>query len=727
MILTKRLLDIIIPSYRRPEIIRNLLSDLEGIFLSKNFDDYRIIVVESETSEKDQYFNNIRIHRIEDRLSPGESRNVGMNLSNSIWVWFIDDDDSINSEYIDTLLSSIKEYKNEDIDIISHSLNNQYENSNSGKNKLLTNIALFKEKQEVFNHVFNSRLLSRVEKFSNKLHEDIKFVVECLSKSNGIVVLNQKIYTKNDSKGAITSFLNEERIEGYINAIIDIYKLKNEFIQKLETEILIQTVGTILYLIDGSPIDRKENLLILLKKYLPKYLFEKLPDNFNEKDTNFKYAISLYKNKKNTKNFLEDLAYCFSTELSCKDLRNSLFLGPGEIIGCCKRFFYDGKIKGDIVLFDDSSDVTLDTIQKKKKEIEKRINSETYEDCVGCPYISRFPKTNVRKIDYISLENFTYCNMRCTYCSSKYYGGKEAIYNTSQIIDDLTENDMLSEEVHVVWGGGEPTLKPKFKEMNEKLILNKKVNVIRILSNSLRYSDSLNELSKSEKIRLVTSIDAGTQETFQQIRGKGQIRKVLENLSIYKNNFSSPENLTIKYIFTEENYLDTEIDNFISLLEEYGFNDNFIQISCNFKVEKPCDEIIISFYTTASKLLHKGFKYVYFDDLIRDRLYLTESLGNEIIETLRSKNLLHKNIFSHKNKKNIVLWGNGYQSTWIQKSTNFGRTGNIIQTISEESELQTLKNLEYIICPAGIQSLPDIFKKIKKSLYFDKLVFGIFI
>ena len=116
-----------------------------------------------------------------------------------------------------------------------------------------------------------------------------------------------------------------------------------------------------------------------------------------------------------------------------------------------------------------SSNITLNTILDRKKEVEDLINVEKFEECEGCPYLQRFEKTDDEKVNYISLENFTYCNMKCNYCSPKYYGGREPSYDTDSIISDLINGDYLDNNVHIVWGGGEPTLKPKFDTINKTL------------------------------------------------------------------------------------------------------------------------------------------------------------------------------------------------------------------------------------------------------------------
>jgi hypothetical protein len=96
---------------------------------------------------------------------------------------------------------------------------------------------------------------------------------------------------------------------------------------------------------------------------------------------------------------------------------------------------------------------------------------------------------------------------------------------------------------------------------------------------------------------------------------------------------------------------------------------------------------------------------------------------------LKSNGIFHKNILSHHTDKTAILWGDGYQSKWIKNKTLFGKAGKVVKIISNESELTDLDILsdDVIICPAAIQSLPDIYKQIKKSNVLHKVVFGIFI
>lgn len=716
------MLSIIIPTFNNTQAKLDLfIQNIKNNFLKYNFNDYEIIVCHSghKNIKKNESYNLINFV---EKKYPGEARNIGLHYAKGEWIWFIDDDDILNEENLNDLFILVKENQH---DLIVHSLKRNYANS---KDDLIKNISLFKEKQEIFNFIVKKDLLKNNNIiFSTGLHEDIRYFLEVLIYSINLKILNKQCYIKIKNKNSITDKLSLERIQGYINALEEILKLNNNFIKNNQEKITIQTFGTILYLINSCEDANKKIFIEYTKnKLINDFNFQKF--ELNEKDTNFKFAVSILFIE-NIDLIIEKLKYCFSSHISCKDLKSSLFLGPNKIVGCCKRFFYEGKKKGDIILMPAGEKTTFNDVQDRKNKIEKLLNEDSFEGCIGCPYIERYANDEKHKIDYISFEDFTYCNMKCNYCSPTYYGGKKSEYDTLKIIKEIVNLDLISNHAHAVWGGGEPTLNPYFKDVTEKLVSQNEISKIRILSNSLKYSHDVENFLKNNKINLVTSIDAGTQQTFNLVRGKGEILQVFNNLKKYNDNQKNSEKITIKYIFTKDNYMSNEINNFVSLLKDFNFENSYIQISCNFNYEIPEKDIIFSFYEMAGLLFKEGFKYVYFDDLIRDRLKLNQEIKCLILDMLNSKNLLSESFLYEKIKKDIILWGNGYQAKWITTKTNFGKSNGILKIVNNEKDIINL-NLNkdnLIICPAGIQSIPEICKEIKKSVFKDNLQFKIFI
>ena len=59
--------------------------------------------------------------------------------------------------------------------------------------------------------------------------------------------------------------------------------------------------------------------------------------------------------------------------LSCEYLHHSIYLAPNELRHCCKRFFYKGKMKGDVKIFDvnKKEDISSDKIISEKEKLHK--------------------------------------------------------------------------------------------------------------------------------------------------------------------------------------------------------------------------------------------------------------------------------------------------------------------------------------------------------------------
>lgn len=73
--------------------------------------------------------------------------------------------------------------------------------------------------------------------------------------------------------------------------------------------------------------------------------------------------------------------------LSCQDIQNSVFLAPSSLRVCCKRFFVNGKRKGDVELLtikDPTNDLSLKNIYEAKLRLIGEINSgaKTYARAV---------------------------------------------------------------------------------------------------------------------------------------------------------------------------------------------------------------------------------------------------------------------------------------------------------------------------------------------------------
>jgi len=326
--------------------------------------------------------------------------------------------------------------------------------------------------------------------------------------------------------------------------------------------------------------------------------------------------------------------------------------------------------------------------------------------------------------------------MRCTYCSPKYYGGTEARYNAANIVSQVAKlPGGFEPNCHVVWGGGEPTLSPRFEPINQSLKAILKSGKIRVLSNSLKYSSNLEQQLSDSRFQLVTSIDAGTEETFQTIRGKPGLNEVMSNLVRYQKVLDDPRRLTIKYIIGSTNYSTLELQAFVEQLEGTPLLNSLFQISCDFTLDAPQEDLICALYELSLRLLKQGARFVFFDDLVRDRVRITHDLAQSVREHISRNHLDEQYLLSADFKASIILWGIGMQAEWLSLHTLTGKSGRIIGTVQDSNEfskiykdnkdeLVSIEN-QVVIFPAGVQSLYEIICNIEKAGLGPLIVRGV--
>ena len=155
------------------------------------------------------------------------------------------------------------------------------------------------------------------------------------------------------------------------------------------------------------------------------------------------------------------------------------------------------------------------------------------------------------------------------------------------------------------------------------------------------------------------------------------------------------------------------------MLKEYDLITCLFQISCDFTVEAPMDEMIVACHQLNALLYQAGADHVFFDDLIRDRIKITD----ELLIKIKDKVGLLVDVEDISTDFIYILWGQGLQANWILENTRVGRKGLIKKIVSNEIELNEFINkngLHYSsirIIPAGVQSTYEIIQNIKSSGY----------
>jgi len=360
----------------------------------------------------------------------------------------------------------------------------------------------------------------------------------------------------------------------------------------------------------------------------------------------------------------------------CKDLLSSVFFAPREIRTCCKRFFIEGQIKGDVRLLSLDNDgmetFSSEGIFNAKKRILSKINKGEYLECYGCPFLEfREWGDNVYfDIKYISFEYNTICNMRCIYCSDKYYGGESPGYNVEALVLELVNNKSLDNCESIVWGGGEPLLNDSFLSLLS-LTVSKFPNIEhRILTNCIQYSNILYSYINTSRINIVTSIDAGMPETFYKIRKSNELYNILENLKRYSS--LNPSKVTIKYIFLDDLNSDmNEMIEYTKRIKQYNLENCNFQISYDFRGEHVCLDIMKSVIILYALLIKAGCRLIFLDDLLRARLmWKFAEIEGEICAELAEIGAVEA-FADRKAQDEVIIWGAGWQAKQLLEKSLF--------------------------------------------------------
>jgi hypothetical protein len=258
---------------------------------------------------------------------------------------------------------------------------------------------------------------------------------------------------------------------------------------------------------------------------------------------------------------------------------------------------------------------------------------------------------------------------------------------------------------------------------------------IRVLSNSLKYSIDLEQQLCDPRFHLVTSIDAGTEETFKSLRGKSGLGDVLANLVRYQKALDDPRRLTVKYIVGVHNFSSEELQSFVEKVAATPLLNSLFQVSCDFTLDAPEETLICALYELALRLLQRGARFVFFDDLVRDRVRIDPFRANMVQKHLSTCNVGEEHLLTSETTDSVVLWGAGKQAEWLTRHTKTGHSGRIVGTVQDGSGYRELlakrsrnetDNDEPLgIFPAGVQSIYDIIRNIEEAGLTSRLVRGV--
>lgn len=756
---------IIIPTYNSEKYIKRCLDSI----ISQQPSCYSVEVLLIDDCSTDNTYqiikefkesNNdwVKIFKSDKNGGPGLTRNIGIENLSGEWLLFLDSDDKLSPNALKELSQYIYGEDNRlevvgynwaydsNSDVKSERYGGRWDLSNLLKSKddiIREYVSLGMDSSVIYTAIKKSLFDDYKVRFREGVHEDVDFMLKAYFYADKNGVLDLPLYVKNNRKNSIVNSISESHIKGFLGALKEIYAFLNsqhvyEENSKYYYHGLLRVVATQVRSIckECGSADCADKLYSILHNEYTKLLKSCGAPQFRKKDffkTKYIMIADYFFNlmasapksvHKSIADFLDDIK---DKQWSCYSLHHSLFLAPEEIRTCCKRFFVNNEIKGDVVILKEDKysyeEFTPENILKEKRNLHVRINRGTAEECIGCPYLEfkNWQPINELKIEYISFEYSSVCNMRCSYCSDDYYGGKNAKYNVEMLLKNLFEQKSLQYCNTIVWGGGEITLDNSFDKLLTFMATNFPNVKQRVFTNATKFSGVINKYLKEGNILSITSTDAGTEENFYRIRKHSGFREVFKNLKSYSA--CGPENMIIKYIITEENKTFQELRSFVHCIKEHSLEGCNFQISFDFKKEFVDFDSLISAIALFTYLSDKNVRYIFFDDLLWQRVsgQLNKDY-HKVLQELQRLNLLRA-FADRKKYKKVVVWGAGTQAKFLIEKSEFFKEVEIDYIVDNSSEKigkdffgykvldpKALLNSDCPILIAAVQNVPKILE-----------------
>ena len=316
---------------------------------------------------------------------------------------------------------------------------------------------------------------------------------------------------------------------------------------------------------------------------------------------------------------------------SCTRIEHGIGFFPDYIGFCCLSGHEGG---GQIRLVDkyNGEKINWDNLQKRINAYRDYARKGSYpKGCKGCSYIIDGEWDDENYVNELVIAHWTYCNSNCIYCYTEEYKehfNKLKAYELYPIIKEMVDRKILSKDAAINFGGGEPTILTEMEKLLN-LFYEYDIKTIRIPSNGMRYLPALKKGLKENRVSMIISVDAGTQKTFEKVKGKKCFNDVWKNIKKYAS--YNKDAISAKYIIIPGiNDNKEEIDAFLKKAKEIKLERIIIDIESTWynahrgNVPEKIQELFDYFY---SNFQNYGITTC---ELYERAQYLRREVGQEI-------------------------------------------------------------------------------------------------
>ncbi|MBG3130098.1 MULTISPECIES: glycosyltransferase family 2 protein [Proteus] len=253
---------IIIPAYNAEKWIERCIKSC----INQTYKNIEIIIIndgsQDNTDELCQYYvsmDNRIIYKNIDNVGVSNARKLGLDISNSSYVLFLDSDDYINNDCIEILIS----YKDYDLIIgQANYVNNHNEILSNTKYEIKKNIISSylrgKLPTSLWPILFKKKILDEEYLVSNlKVSEDFIILSRIITKTKKIKVINDKVYNQVRHNLSTTANLTNEKFRDHYNA--------HKFVEEIFTSKLNERYKKD---IDIFQLNHLYNLIVIFSPYI---------------------------------------------------------------------------------------------------------------------------------------------------------------------------------------------------------------------------------------------------------------------------------------------------------------------------------------------------------------------------------------------------------------------------------------------------------------------------
>ena len=344
----------------------------------------------------------------------------------------------------------------------------------------------------------------------------------------------------------------------------------------------------------------------------------------------------------------------FQTKIVCCNNMLNHIIFHGEVIGfCC---YSSSAFNSNMPAFPylSTSDETITKFLENRKLIIEELNNNALgmtiaEPCVNCKKLTdRNHLFGINKIKSINISCYpSICQAKCVYCgvpnntSYSYENSKESRYPKmiADMLCQLKTNDLIADKCLFIVAPAEITIMPHKDFLLDTIARHRAI----FLTNGFLFDEKIADSMEENNSEIKVSIDSGTRETFNLIKGLDFYEKVSENLQRYRQHGF----IDLKYIvIAGVNDGEKDLNGLMELVDELKLDTVKLSFDYNMPLRS-------SFYPIAllvKKLQERGKDFSFYPFYTKEQIlkFIDMYYKDEYIPNYNKKAEYYSEIFEHE-------------------------------------------------------------------------------